>query len=163
MRPPGTTHVTHRAGPSGMPVPPDRAPPPPASPAGLTAATVSPPPGSPPPEFFGDSLAREIAALDAPRPPSPPPEFTGDSLVRDIAALAAQRPPSPPPEFSGDALAREIAASKTRFELDGVSGRLQVDLNAPAARFTRQEVPAVYQDGAVVAESMAGPLASPQR
>jgi hypothetical protein len=71
---------------------------------------VSPPPGSPPPEFFGDSLAREIAALDAPRPPSPPPEFTGDSLAREIAALAAQRPPSPPPEFSGDALAREIAA-----------------------------------------------------
>lgn len=50
-------------------------------------------------------------------------------------------------------LAREIAAGKTRFELDGVSGRLQVDLNASSQRFTRQEVPAIYRDGMVVIDA----------
>lgn len=47
-------------------------------------------------------------------------------------------------------MVREIAAYKSAFELDGVTGRLKVDLSAPEARFTRIETPAVYQDGVVV-------------
>lgn len=47
-------------------------------------------------------------------------------------------------------LARELAAGKTSFELDGVSGRLKVDMNAATQRFTRQEVPAEYQNGMVM-------------
>lgn len=49
-------------------------------------------------------------------------------------------------------LARELAAGKTAFELDGVTGRLKVDFNAPSLRFTRQEVPAEYRNGMVMSD-----------
>lgn len=51
-------------------------------------------------------------------------------------------------------LAREIAGGKTAFELDGVTGKLKLELNNPAQRFSRQEVPAVYQNGVVVSDTL---------
>ncbi len=47
-------------------------------------------------------------------------------------------------------VARELAADKTTFDLDGVTGRLQIDLHATGTRFKRVAVPAVYRDGMVV-------------
>lgn len=52
-------------------------------------------------------------------------------------------------------IAREIALKRTQFELDGVTGKLQIDLGRSTARFERTEVPAIYQEGMVV------PLAAP--
>ena len=46
-------------------------------------------------------------------------------------------------------IAREIGARRTSFELDGVSGKLQIDFGDGAARFKRTLVPAIYQDGLV--------------
>lgn len=46
-------------------------------------------------------------------------------------------------------IAREIGAHHSSFEIDGVSGKLQIDLSDEAARFRRTLVPAVYQDGLV--------------
>lgn len=50
---------------------------------------------------------------------------------------------------------REIAFNRTQFELDGVTGKLRIDLNRSTERFERTEVPAMYQGGVVV------PLVSP--
>lgn len=47
-------------------------------------------------------------------------------------------------------VAREIALKRTQFELDGVTGKLRIDLGRRTGRFERVEVPAVYQDGIVV-------------
>jgi outer membrane PBP1 activator LpoA protein len=47
-------------------------------------------------------------------------------------------------------VAREIALNRSQFELDGVTGKLKVDLYRSTARFERTEVPAIYQDGIVV-------------
>jgi uncharacterized protein len=47
-------------------------------------------------------------------------------------------------------VAREIAMNHTRFELDGVTGKLKVEFGAGPARFERECSPAVYRDGAVV-------------
>jgi len=46
-------------------------------------------------------------------------------------------------------IAREIALKRTQFEIDGVTGKLKIDLYRNAARFERTEVPAIYQDGIV--------------
>lgn len=53
-------------------------------------------------------------------------------------------------------VAKEIAANRTNFEIDGVTGKLKVDFGKGRAHFERLELPAVYQDGAVV------PLAAAQ-
>lgn len=47
-------------------------------------------------------------------------------------------------------VAREVALNRMQFELDGVTGKLKVDLARNSARFERTEVPAIYQDGIVV-------------
>jgi outer membrane PBP1 activator LpoA protein len=47
-------------------------------------------------------------------------------------------------------VAKEIAFNRTRFEIDGVTGKLSVDLDGNMARFERIELPAIYQDGIVV-------------
>jgi outer membrane PBP1 activator LpoA protein len=47
-------------------------------------------------------------------------------------------------------VAREIATNHTRFELDGVTGKLAIDFGNGPARFQRIEQPAIYQDGMVV-------------
>lgn len=47
-------------------------------------------------------------------------------------------------------VAREIGASHTRFELDGVSGRLSVSFGAGMPTFKRVEQPAIYQDGVIL-------------
>ena len=47
-------------------------------------------------------------------------------------------------------IAREIGAHHTKFELDGVTGKLQVGFGAGPARFKRALLPAIYQDGLVV-------------
>jgi outer membrane PBP1 activator LpoA protein len=47
-------------------------------------------------------------------------------------------------------VAREIAMNRSLFELDGVTGKLQVDFGGMPTRFQRTEVPAIYQDGLVV-------------
>jgi outer membrane PBP1 activator LpoA protein len=47
-------------------------------------------------------------------------------------------------------VAREIALNRTQFDLDGVTGKLRVDLYRSTARFERAEVPAMYQGGIVV-------------
>jgi outer membrane PBP1 activator LpoA protein len=47
-------------------------------------------------------------------------------------------------------VAKEIAANRTRFTIDGVTGRLSVDFDESVSRFERTEVPAMYQDGVVV-------------
>jgi hypothetical protein len=46
-------------------------------------------------------------------------------------------------------VAREIASNRTQFAIDGVTGKLTVDLGSGASRFERIEVPAIYQDGMV--------------
>lgn len=46
-------------------------------------------------------------------------------------------------------VAREIGASHTRFEIDGVSGRLSVSFGAGMPTFKRVEQPAMVQDGVV--------------
>lgn len=52
-------------------------------------------------------------------------------------------------------VAREIALNRRQFELDGVTGKLRLDLDRSIARFGRTEVPAMYQEGIVV------PVAAP--
>lgn len=52
-------------------------------------------------------------------------------------------------------VAREIALNRTQFDLDGVTGKLKIDLNRSTMRFERTEVPAMYQDGVVL--PMSGP------
>lgn len=47
-------------------------------------------------------------------------------------------------------VAREIALNQTVFEIDGVTGKLTIDLGARPARFERTQSHAVYQDGVVV-------------
>jgi outer membrane PBP1 activator LpoA protein len=47
-------------------------------------------------------------------------------------------------------VAKEIASNQTKFEIDGVTGRLAVNFGKGAARFERTELPATYQDGMVV-------------
>lgn len=47
-------------------------------------------------------------------------------------------------------VAKEIASNRTRFEIDGVTGKLRVDFDGSEPRFERIEVPAIYQDGVVV-------------
>lgn len=47
-------------------------------------------------------------------------------------------------------IASEIALNRTQFELDGVTGKLKIDLDRSSARFQRTEVPAIYQDGIVL-------------
>ena len=47
-------------------------------------------------------------------------------------------------------VAREVALKRTQFELDGVTGKLKIDLGRSIGRFERIEVPAIYQDGIVV-------------
>ena len=47
-------------------------------------------------------------------------------------------------------VAREIALNRTQFELEGVTGKLKIDLYRSTARFERTEVPAIYQNGIVV-------------
>ena len=45
---------------------------------------------------------------------------------------------------------REMAASRQVFEIDGVTGRLQIDMNQAGSRFVRTSTPAVYEEGVVV-------------
>lgn len=52
-------------------------------------------------------------------------------------------------------VAREIAANRTQFAIDGVTGKLTVDLGSDASRFERIEVPAIYQDGMVMPVAVA--------
>ena len=47
-------------------------------------------------------------------------------------------------------IAREIGAHRSHFEIDGVSGKLQIDFGDGAARFKRTLLPAIYQDGLVM-------------
>lgn len=47
-------------------------------------------------------------------------------------------------------VAREIALRHPHMEIDGVTGRLQMDFGIGPSRFERTEIPAVYQDGMVV-------------
>jgi outer membrane PBP1 activator LpoA protein len=47
-------------------------------------------------------------------------------------------------------IAREIALNRKQFELDGVTGKLRIDLYRNTGRFERTEVPAMYQGGIVV-------------
>lgn len=47
-------------------------------------------------------------------------------------------------------VAREIALGRTRFALDGVTGKLDVDFAGAPARFERVEAQGVYQDGVVM-------------
>jgi outer membrane PBP1 activator LpoA protein len=47
-------------------------------------------------------------------------------------------------------IAREVAQKRTSFELDGVTGRLQVRFDQEAPFFQRTQQQAVYRDGAVV-------------
>ncbi len=49
-------------------------------------------------------------------------------------------------------VAREIAAQRTRFDLDGVTGKLSVRYEADGAHFVRTEQQAVYRDGIVMPE-----------
>jgi uncharacterized protein len=44
-------------------------------------------------------------------------------------------------------IAKELAAKHTKFTIDGVTGRLSVDISKPGGRFERVEIPAVYQGG----------------
>lgn len=97
------------------------------------------------------------------------PELNGVQLVdmpwllrADHPAVMAYRsgPPSSPRRVEMERLvalgidswrvAREMAAGKTTFEIDGVTGDLQIDLNAAGTRFKRVALPAVYRDGMVV-------------
>ncbi|MDP9109177.1 MAG: penicillin-binding protein activator [Pseudomonadota bacterium] len=48
-------------------------------------------------------------------------------------------------------IAHELALQHTRFDIDGVSGRLSVGFGKGPAKFKRTLLPAVYQDGVVVA------------
>jgi hypothetical protein len=52
-------------------------------------------------------------------------------------------------------VAKEIALNRTRFEIDGVTGKLSIDFAAVPARFERIESQAIYQDGVVVPLSSA--------
>jgi outer membrane PBP1 activator LpoA protein len=52
-------------------------------------------------------------------------------------------------------VAREIALDRTRFEIDGVTGRLIVRMDSPDRRFERIVQPAVYRDGGVAAAGTA--------
>jgi outer membrane PBP1 activator LpoA protein len=47
-------------------------------------------------------------------------------------------------------VAREIGASHTRFEIDGVSGKLSVSFGAGMPNFKRVEQPAMVQDGVIL-------------
>jgi outer membrane PBP1 activator LpoA protein len=47
-------------------------------------------------------------------------------------------------------VAREMAQNRPGFELDGVTGRIKVNLGRGPARFQRMEQPAVYRNGMVV-------------
>ncbi|HEY4542120.1 MAG TPA: penicillin-binding protein activator [Noviherbaspirillum sp.] len=49
-------------------------------------------------------------------------------------------------------VARELAAQHTRFELDGVTGRLQVRFDRSGPQFQRTVTQAVYRDGLAVPE-----------
>jgi outer membrane PBP1 activator LpoA protein len=47
-------------------------------------------------------------------------------------------------------VAHEIALNRTRFAIDGVTGKLEVDFGSGQPRFERQEAQGIYQDGVVV-------------
>jgi outer membrane PBP1 activator LpoA protein len=47
-------------------------------------------------------------------------------------------------------VARELTAGKSSFDIDGVTGRLKIDVNADQNRFERIASPGVYRDGVVV-------------
>jgi outer membrane PBP1 activator LpoA protein len=53
-------------------------------------------------------------------------------------------------------VAREIAFKRTAFEIDGVTGKLRIDLDGGASRFERVEQHAVYRNGTVTALTEAG-------
>jgi outer membrane PBP1 activator LpoA protein len=53
-------------------------------------------------------------------------------------------------------VAREIAFKRTRFEIDGVTGKLKIELDGGANRFERVEQHAVYRNGTVTALTEAG-------
>jgi hypothetical protein len=48
-------------------------------------------------------------------------------------------------------VARELTMHSTRFDMDGVTGKLTVRFEPGAAHFDRFEQPAVYKDGKVLA------------
>lgn len=47
-------------------------------------------------------------------------------------------------------VAKQVALNKQQFQIDGVTGTLQIDLKQDRARFNRIETPAIYRDGMVV-------------
>lgn len=50
---------------------------------------------------------------------------------------------------------KEIASNRSRFSIDGVTGKLTIDFGGGASHFERTEVPAIYQDGMVVPVAVA--------
>jgi uncharacterized protein len=47
-------------------------------------------------------------------------------------------------------VAQEVALGRLQFQIDGVTGKLRVNLDKESARFERIEMPAVYREGRVV-------------
>jgi outer membrane PBP1 activator LpoA protein len=44
-------------------------------------------------------------------------------------------------------IALEIGRARRRFDIDGVTGKLSIDIDRAGSRFQRTETQAVYQDG----------------
>ncbi|MDB5798923.1 MAG: hypothetical protein JWP36_2825 [Paucimonas sp.] len=116
---------------------------------------------------FGTSQINPLPAGDWP-PASRRPELDGVHLVDmpwllqpDHPAVMAYRSGTPTAGRSADLerlvalgvdawrIAREIAAYKAAFEIDGVTGKLVIDMSAGSTRFQRSASPGTYVDGMV--------------
>jgi outer membrane PBP1 activator LpoA protein len=47
-------------------------------------------------------------------------------------------------------VAKEVAMGRSQFQIDGVTGKLRINLDSDRGRFERVEMPAVYRDGRVI-------------
>jgi outer membrane PBP1 activator LpoA protein len=136
----------------------------------LTWANASKPRPAPMPVADANAITAPNATSVSAAADSRRPELDGVRLVdlpwqlpgAQIGALAYARPPAASSPGSADLerlyalgidafrVADELAQQRIRFDLDGVTGQLSVNMTPAVTYVQRREMQAVYQDGIVV-------------